>query len=50
MAPYKPLFEMKTLLENYKGHVEFIEGTPLKEYDLDHVGAKVASTIFLMAD
>lgn len=50
MAPYKPSFEMKTLLANYKGRVEFIEGTPLKESDLDRVGAKVASAVFLMAD
>lgn len=50
MAPYKPSFEMKTLLANYKGRVDFIEGTPLKESDLDRVGAKVASAVFLMAD
>lgn len=50
MAPYKPSFEMKTLLANYKGRVEFIEGTPLKESDLDRVGAKVASAVFLFAD
>eukprot|EP01018_Ginkgo_biloba_P025839 Gb_05212 [translate_table: standard] len=50
MAPYKPSFEMKTLLANYKGRVEFIEGTPLKEPDLDRISAKVASAFFLMAD
>ncbi|XP_057842888.2 uncharacterized protein LOC131052279 isoform X1 [Cryptomeria japonica] len=50
MAPYKPSFEMKTLLAHYKGHVEFIEGTPLNEFDLDRVSAKMASAVFLMAD
>ncbi|GLJ07331.1 hypothetical protein SUGI_0064550 [Cryptomeria japonica] len=50
MAPYKPSFEMKTLLAHYKGRVEFIEGTPLNEFDLDRVSAKMASAVFLMAD
>lgn len=43
-------FEMKTLLVHYKGRVEFIEGTPLNEFDLDRVCAKMASAVFLMAD
>ncbi|KAH9312112.1 hypothetical protein KI387_027147, partial [Taxus chinensis] len=50
MAPYKPSFEMKTLIANYKGRAEFIEGTPLNEYDLNRVSAKMASAVFLMAD
>lgn len=43
-------FEIKTLLAHYKGRVEFIEGTPLNEFDLDRVSAKMASAVFLMAD
>lgn len=43
-------FELKTLLLHYQGLVEFIEGTPNKELDLDRVGAEVASAFFLLAD
>ncbi|KAJ7570310.1 hypothetical protein O6H91_01G114400 [Diphasiastrum complanatum] len=50
MAPFKPTFELKTLLTFYKGKVEFIEGTPIKDSDLDRVGAKFASAFFLLAD
>ena len=41
---------MKVLLTQYKGRVEFIEGTPLKNSDLERVSANVASAFFLMAD
>ncbi|KAJ7570308.1 hypothetical protein O6H91_01G114300 [Diphasiastrum complanatum] len=50
MAPFKPTFDLKTLLTFYKGKVEFIEGTPMKDSDLDRVGAKFASAFFLLAD
>ncbi|CAM6114203.1 unnamed protein product [Calypogeia fissa] len=50
MAPFKPSFELKTLLAHYKYRVEFIQGSPLKDSDLDRVGAKVASAFFLIAD
>lgn len=50
MAPFKPSFEMKVLLTNYKGRVDFIEGTPLKDSDLERVSANLASAFFLMAD
>ncbi|KAL2636366.1 hypothetical protein R1flu_007845 [Riccia fluitans] len=43
-------FELKTLLARYEGLVEFIQGTPLKDSDLDRVSANVASAFFLIAD
>ncbi|XP_024525362.1 calcium-activated potassium channel subunit alpha-1 isoform X2 [Selaginella moellendorffii] len=50
MAPFKPSFELKTLLTVYKDNVEFIEGVPTKETDLVRAGAKLASAFFLLAD
>ncbi|CAK9193104.1 unnamed protein product [Sphagnum troendelagicum] len=50
MAPYKPSFELKTLLMCYRHRVEFIQGTPVKDSDLDRVSAKVASAFYLLAD
>ncbi|MCO5551651.1 hypothetical protein L7F22_005155 [Adiantum nelumboides] len=50
MAPFRPSFEIKVLLTQYKGRVEFIEGTPLKDSDLERVSANAASAFFLMAD
>ncbi|KAL3677579.1 hypothetical protein R1sor_027527 [Riccia sorocarpa] len=50
LAPYRPSFELKTLLARYNGLVEFIQGTPLKDSDLDRVSANVASAFFLIAD
>jgi len=50
MAPFKPSFELKTLLMHYKDRVEFIQGTPVKDSDLDRVSAKVASAVYLLAD
>eukprot|EP00249_Psilotum_nudum_P022094 c28369_g1_i3 orf=497-4030(-) len=50
LAPFKPSFEMKSLLTRYKGKVDFIEGEPLKECDLERVGARNASAFFLLAD
>lgn len=43
-------FELKTLLMHYKHSVEFIQGTPVKDSDLDRVSAKVASAFYLLAD
>jgi hypothetical protein len=43
-------FELKTLLMHYKDRVEFIQGTPVKDSDLDRVSAKVASAVYLLAD
>lgn len=43
-------FELKSLFIHYKGRVEFIEGTPVKDTDLDRVSAKVASAFYLLAD
>ncbi|XP_024382523.1 uncharacterized protein [Physcomitrium patens] len=50
MAPFKPSFELKSLLMHYKDRVEFIQGTPIKDSDLDRVSAKVASAVYLLAD
>ncbi|XP_024516267.1 calcium-activated potassium channel subunit alpha-1-like isoform X2 [Selaginella moellendorffii] len=50
MAPFKPSYEMKTLLTHYRGRVNFIEGTPIKESDLDRVCATFATAVFLLAD
>ena len=35
---------------HYKDKVEFIQGTPVKDSDLDRVSAKVASAFYLLAD
>ena len=35
---------------HYRDKVEFIEGTPVKDSDLDRVSAKVASAFYLLAD
>lgn len=35
---------------HYKDRVEFIQGTPVKDSDLDRVSAKVASAVYLLAD
>ena len=43
-------FELKTLLMHYRDRVEFIQGTPVKDSDLDRVSAKVASAVYLLAD
>lgn len=43
-------FELKTLLIHYKDKVEFIQGTPVKDSDLDRVSARVASAFYLLAD
>jgi hypothetical protein len=43
-------FELKTLLMCYRHQVEFIQGTPVKDSDLDRVSAKVASAFYLLAD
>lgn len=43
-------FELKTLLMHYRDKVEFIEGTPVKDSDLDRVSAKVATAFYLLAD
>lgn len=48
MGAYR--FELKTLLMHYKDRVEFIQGTPVKDSDLDRVSAKVASAVYLFAD
>lgn len=48
MGAYR--FELKTLLMHYKDRVEFIQGTPVKDSDLDRVSAKVASAVYLLAD
>lgn len=48
MGAYR--FELKTLLMHYKERVEFIQGTPVKDSDLDRVSAKVASAVYLLAD
>jgi potassium large conductance calcium-activated channel subfamily M alpha protein 1 len=50
MAPYKPSFELKTLMTFYRDRVEFIQGTPVKDSDLDRVSAKVATAFYLLAD
>jgi potassium large conductance calcium-activated channel subfamily M alpha protein 1 len=34
----------------YRHQVEFIQGTPVKDSDLDRVSAKVASAFYLLAD
>jgi hypothetical protein len=34
----------------YRDRVEFIQGTPVKDSDLDRVSAKVATAFYLLAD
>jgi hypothetical protein len=43
-------FELKQLLSLYNGLVEFIEGSPIKQSDLDRICAKRATAFFLLAD
>jgi len=43
-------FELKTLMTFYRDRVEFIQGTPVKDSDLDRVSAKVATAFYLLAD
>ncbi|GBG62819.1 hypothetical protein CBR_g32402 [Chara braunii] len=50
MAPFKPSFALKTMLTQYSGLVHFIEGSPLKESDLDRVSAKEATAVYLLAN
>jgi len=35
---------------SYQHQVEFIQGTPVKDSDLDRVSAKVATAFYLLAD
>ena len=41
---------MKQLLSLYNGLVEFIEGSPIKQADLNRVCAGHATAFFLLAD
>ncbi|KAG0616762.1 hypothetical protein M758_5G140500 [Ceratodon purpureus] len=50
LGPYRPSFELKQLLSLYNGLVEFIEGSPIKQSDLDRICAKRATAFFLLAD
>lgn len=43
-------FALKSLLMYYKGKVEFIEGTPVKNSDLNRVSANVASAFYLLGN
>lgn len=43
-------FELKQLLSLYNGLVEFIEGSPIRQTDLDRVCADRASSFFLLAN
>lgn len=43
-------FDLKQLLSNYQGQVEFIEGSPAASSDLERVSADKASAFFLLAD
>lgn len=43
-------FELKKLLTLYKGLVEFIEGSPVYQDDLERICASKASAIFLLAN
>ncbi|KAG0559141.1 hypothetical protein KC19_10G082400 [Ceratodon purpureus] len=50
LAPFSPSFELKQLLSLYNGLVEFIEGSPIRQSDLNRVSARRASVFFLLAD
>lgn len=43
-------FELKQLLALYNGYVEFIEGSPVRQGDLERVNADEAAAFFLLAD
>ncbi|CAM6125487.1 unnamed protein product [Calypogeia fissa] len=50
LAPFAPSFELKQLLALYNGYVEFIEGSPVRQADLERVNADHAAAFFLLAD
>lgn len=43
-------FELKQLISLYYGLVEFIEGSPIRQSDLERVAARRAAAFFLLAD
>jgi hypothetical protein len=43
-------FEFKKMLSLYNGHVEFMEGSPVHQSDLERVCASHAAAIFLLAN
>lgn len=43
-------FELKQILTLYNGFVEFIEGSPVRQSDLERVNADQAAAFFLLAD
>ncbi|KAH8960407.1 hypothetical protein BDL97_06G130900 [Sphagnum fallax] len=50
LAPFIPSFEFKKMLSLYNGHVEFMEGSPVHQSDLERVCASHAAAIFLLAN
>eukprot|EP00850_Spirogloea_muscicola_P017220 SM000146S00940 [mRNA] locus=s146:6786:14369:- [translate_table: standard] len=50
LAPYKPSFDLKSLVAQYNGLVEFKEGDALNYVDLKRVSAISASAFFLLSD
>ncbi|KAL3680179.1 hypothetical protein R1sor_023135 [Riccia sorocarpa] len=50
LAPFSPSFELKQLLAFYDDLVEFIEGSPVRQSDLERVNADKAMAFFLLAD
>ncbi|XP_024390173.1 uncharacterized protein [Physcomitrium patens] len=50
LAPFQPSYELKNLLALYNGLVEFIEGSPVYQSDLDRVCAFKATAILILAN
>ncbi|KAG6543506.1 hypothetical protein Mapa_015000 [Marchantia paleacea] len=50
LAPFSPTFELKQVLSLYDDLVEFIEGSPVRQSDLERVRADKAMAFFLLAD
>ncbi|OAE22765.1 hypothetical protein AXG93_2035s1490 [Marchantia polymorpha subsp. ruderalis] len=50
LAPFSPTFELKQVLSLYDDLVEFIEGSPVRQSDLERVSADKAMAFFLLAD
>ncbi|CAK9201922.1 unnamed protein product [Sphagnum troendelagicum] len=50
LAPFSPSFELKSLLSLYDGMAKFIEGSPVRQSDLERCSADHAHAFFLLAD
>jgi potassium large conductance calcium-activated channel subfamily M alpha protein 1 len=50
LAPFSPSFELKSILSLYNGMAKFIEGSPVRQSDLERCSADRAHAFFLLAD